>query len=103
VPLHKPGLYKFVDNEGDEHSLHGLNEDDAMIALLRALPLGITVKPIGFEPDPEKVESPKLSEIKQTQPGPGGTRLAGRRKAYGRNDQCPCGSGKKVKRCCGRR
>lgn len=26
-----------------------------------------------------------------------------RRKAFGRNDRCPCGSGKKVKRCCARR
>ena len=30
-------------------------------------------------------------------------RPVGRRKAFGRNDKCPCGSGKKVKRCCARR
>lgn len=26
-------------------------------------------------------------------------RIVGRRKAFGRNDRCPCGSGKKVKHC----
>ena len=30
------------------------------------------------------------------------TREAGRQKEPGRNDPCPCGSGKKYKRCCAR-
>ena len=30
-------------------------------------------------------------------------RLAGAPKKVGRNDPCPCGSGKKYKKCCGRR
>jgi len=102
VSLHNPGMYYFVDSDGDEHSLQGVNADDAKIALLKALPAGITVTLVRFQPDPEKVVSPKLSEIKHTQSGPGGTRLAGRRKAYGRNDRCPCGSGRKVKHCCAR-
>lgn len=33
----------------------------------------------------------------------GGPRLVRKRLAFGRNDRCPCGSGKKVKHCCARR
>jgi uncharacterized protein len=34
-------------------------------------------------------------------PAPGGRRQAGAEGAPGRNDPCPCGSGRKFKRCCG--
>lgn len=103
MSLHRPGMYYFVDSDGDEHSLKGLNEDDAKISLLRALPPGITVSLVRFEPDPDKVEPPKLSDIKHTKPGPAGTRMSKKRLARGRNDPCTCGSGRKTKYCCARR
>ena len=37
------------------------------------------------------------------QPRPAPPRLPERRQKVGRNDPCPCGSGKKFKKCCGRR
>ena len=37
----------------------------------------------------------------ERRPAPAGRNPAGRRK-IGRNDPCPCGSGKKYKHCCGR-
>jgi hypothetical protein len=96
-----PGMYYFIDSDGDEQSLKATSWDDAEIALLKALPPGITIKRLKFVPDPV-ITSPKPADIKQTKPGPAGTRV-GRRKAYGRNDKCPCGSGKKVKHCCARK
>ena len=100
---HHPGMYYFVDSDGDEHSLKGITSDDAKIALLQALPLGITVTLLRFEPDPVRPAAPELKDVKHTQPGPAGMRIAGRRKARGRNDKCMCGSGKKAKYCCARR
>jgi len=101
--VNQPGMYHFIDSDGDEHSLEALNWDDAEITLLKALPPGITLTKSIFKPSPNTAPKPKLEDVRNTRPGPAGTRIAGRRKAHGRNDQCPCGSGKKVKRCCASR
>lgn len=102
--MNAKALYEMRDQDGDVHSIYALNEDDARIQLLRMLPPGCTIEEIiSVTPmaapqkrDPATVKGPG-------RPGPGGTRIVGKRKAAGRNDPCPCGSGRKTKYCCARR
>lgn len=42
-------------------------------------------------------ELPNLQQVLRASTAP----ITGRRKKIGRNDPCPCGSGKKFKKCCG--
>ena len=59
-------------------------------AMFRALGLAADLSP-------EPVGSPPAAKL----PGPAEAARVGR--SVGRNDPCPCGSGKKYKKCCGRR
>jgi len=53
-----------------------------------------------LEITPEKIENKPVAVISQSQ---GSTaRKPLKTKKIGRNDPCPCGSGKKYKYCCGR-
>jgi len=56
-----------------------------------------------FRPQPISISSGQLPTAKQSQPfqKPQQT-VATMPKKIGRNDPCPCGSGKKYKKCCGR-
>ncbi len=48
-------------------------------------------------------EAPERRQmVENRQPGEGGSRTVKREQKVGRNDPCPCGSGKKFKKCCGR-
>ena len=49
---------------------------------------------VGVEPDQDE----DLSDLERLTNPPRPVRAAA---AHGRNDPCPCGSGRKVKRCCG--
>ena len=51
---------------------------------------------------PERVQAAKPVEARVAGDGPRQPRKASPAKKVGRNDPCPCGSGKKYKNCCGR-
>ena len=54
------------------------------------------------EKAPERREPPKAIEMRTNQDGPRLPRRVSPKDKVGRNDPCPCGSGKKYKNCCGR-
>ena len=58
-----------------------------------------TVKFLYNVEKPEKMERKRVAEPTETSDGPQEPIVKG--KKIGRNDPCPCGSGKKYKRCCG--
>ena len=83
-----------------EYRYEGFEMFDAMIESIREetirLLFTIQVKKDEEPPKRERVANPD-------QPGGDGSVSTGRRvKKVGRNDPCPCGSGKKYKNCCGR-
>ncbi len=55
---------------------------------------------MGFESVPQEQTEDQQPQPKQQQPGKKVPVVVGPK--IGRNDPCPCGSGKKYKKCCGR-
>ena len=95
------GLFRKVETEAGELSEleTELVEQAVDIRLMRN----------GFEPvfhpedtehDEEECDDPTHHHLKEAAAAPA-TAPAGVKKAVGRNDPCPCGSGKKYKKCCG--
>jgi len=57
---------------------------------------------VAFNPDLYDVYQPlSVPSTSSRQPGPGGSSESAKQPAVGRNSPCPCGSGKKYKRCHG--
>lgn len=83
-----------------EYRVEGSDMYDAMVQAIRedTVKMLLTVR--------VRIEAPVEREqvAKPTEPVPDGTARPVQRKAgkVGRNDPCPCGSGKKYKHCCGR-
>ena len=83
-----------------EYRVEGSDMYDAMVQAIRedTVKMLLTVR--------VRLEAPVQREqvAKPTEPMPDGTARPVQRKAgkVGRNDPCPCGSGKKYKHCCGR-
>ena len=64
--------------------------------------MGINIR-IGVSPEQlVQMRKAKLSGLKPNQLGAGPASPVQKEKVIGRNDVCPCGSGKKYKNCCGR-
>ncbi len=83
-----------------EYRIEGFDMFDAMIASIceDAIRMLFTVKV-------RKQEEPKREQVLKANPVKGDGSLPGgavKKKKIGRNDPCPCGSGKKYKHCCGR-
>ena len=82
-----------------EYRYEGFEMFDAMIESIREE----TVRLL-FTIQLKNNEEPKRERVAEIdQPNAGSSSGGGRRiKKVGRNDPCPCGSGKKFKNCCGR-
>ena len=85
-----------------EYRLEGFEMFDAMIAAIRenTARMMLTVRL-------RRQEEPKREQVAKPTSASGGSDAAAPRtvhkgKKIGRNDPCPCGSGKKYKKCCGR-
>ena len=83
-----------------EYRIEGFDMFDAMIASIceDTIRMLFTVKV-------RKQEEPKREQVLKANPVKGDGSLPGgavKKKKIGRNDPCPCGSGKKYKHCCGR-
>ncbi len=85
-----------------EYRVEGFDMFDEMIAAIRQdtarMMLTVQIR---------TQEEPKREEVAKPAPTPGDGTAAGKtvrnaKKKVGRNDPCPCGSGKKYKKCCGR-
>ena len=85
-----------------EYRVEGFDMFDEMIAAIRQdtarMMLTVQIR---------TQEEPKREEVAKPAPAPGDGTAAGKtvrnaKKKVGRNDPCPCGSGKKYKKCCGR-
>ncbi|NLY08339.1 MAG: preprotein translocase subunit SecA [Tissierellia bacterium] len=59
-----------------------------------------TIKMLYHVYNPDKIERKRVSKVTTNEPG-GKQEPLVKGKKVGRNDPCPCGSGKKYKRCCG--
>ena len=86
-----------------EYQIEGYDMFDEMVHLIRE----DTVRRMYMARINVPQERKQVAEVKETNleqakaaGGPAGTRHAA--KKVGRNDPCPCGSGKKYKNCCGR-
>ena len=98
----KQGIYLRGYGQHDpvvEHRIEGFEMFDSMIEAIRedTVKMLLTVRLRAEEPKREQVAVPMESGGDGTAP----QRPAAKKKV-GRNDPCPCGSGKKYKHCCGR-
>ena len=78
-----------------------MNEPDFWNDLKRSTEVSRKVR-ISVPQERRQVAEAKETNLEQAKAagGPAGTRKAA--KKVGRNDPCPCGSGKKYKNCCGK-
>lgn len=83
-----------------EYRIEGFDMFDAMIASIceDTIRMLFTVK-VKKQEEPKREQVLKANPVKSDGSLPGG---AVKKKKIGRNDPCPCGSGKKYKHCCGR-
>ena len=84
-----------------EYRLEGFDMFDEMIAAIRedTARMMLTVQlRTSEEPKREQVAKPTATSADGTD----APRTVHKGKKVGRNDPCPCGSGKKYKKCCGR-
>ena len=98
----KQGIYLRGYGQHDpvvEYRIEGFEMFDSMIEAIRedTVKMLLTVRLRAEEPKREQVAVPMESGGDGTAP----QRPAAKKKV-GRNDPCPCGSGKKYKHCCGR-
>ena len=98
----KQGIYLRGYGQHDpvvEYRIEGFEMFDSMIEAIRedTVKMLLTVRLRAEEPKREQVAVPMESSGDGTAP----QRPAAKKKV-GRNDPCPCGSGKKYKHCCGR-
>lgn len=86
-----------------EYRMEGFDMFDNMIASIRedTIRLLLTVR-IKSEEEPKREQIAKpATAIGGSESGNSSVKQPVRKKKIGRNDQCPCGSGKKYKKCCG--
>ena len=85
-----------------EYRLEGFDMFDEMIASIREdtarMMLTLQIKKPEDAPKREQVANPISTNAGQDDPQ---SRTIKKNKKVGRNDPCPCGSGKKYKKCCG--
>ncbi|MBU1026528.1 MAG: SEC-C domain-containing protein, partial [Candidatus Margulisbacteria bacterium] len=81
-----------------EYKIEGYNMFQEMMRASRQEILGMIFK---VQLVDQSVPQPRPSNVKYGRPNQGGEQTAPRKKIkVGRNDDCPCGSGKKYKKCC---
>ena len=88
------------------YQTEGFDMFDEMISSVRKdvanFMMGINIQ-IGVSPDQlVKMRQAKMAALKTNEAGGAASPIKKDRKEVGRNDPCPCGSGKKYKACCGK-
>ncbi|HPF55407.1 MAG TPA: SEC-C metal-binding domain-containing protein, partial [Clostridiales bacterium] len=105
----KQGIYMRSYSQRDpvvEYRVEGFEMFDAMVALIRedTVRAILTVMPRPAAPM-QRTQIAKPSEALHGEKMPkekkAVTTVVNKGKKIGRNDPCPCGSGKKYKKCCG--
>lgn len=96
VELHHPDAHAF------KFAVGGIVDYDAIPEDKRDEEVGTDDNPLPLIPFQNQSKESAVAAAPDTETAGTGFQKSSRSKKIGRNDPCPCGSGKKYKKCCGR-